>query len=136
MSLSVVGVLLNEQRDVLVVSSRRYPGTWHLPGGKVEADDEDDFAALAREIREETSLRTVVETIHLLGEWPGVIDGWRVRVFSVPLVRGTPRYTEPGSHVAWCVGVSMLWEDSLVGRFYKEHFPQGFDDLPVTKFLP
>lgn len=66
-------------------------GSWELPGGKVEPD-EDAAAALHREISEELGvdlqLGTTVEG-PLAGDWP-INEQLRLRVWRAVLVTGAP----------------------------------------------
>jgi 8-oxo-dGTP diphosphatase len=53
-----VGAVVHDERGRLLLIRRAHPpaqGTWSLPGGRVEAG-EDDAAAIVREVAEETGL--------------------------------------------------------------------------------
>ncbi|MFP5346284.1 MAG: NUDIX hydrolase [Actinomycetes bacterium] len=63
-----VGALVYDEHGRLLLVQRVNPpaaGSWSLPGGRVEAG-EDDAVAVAREVAEETGL--TVDVHHLVGE--------------------------------------------------------------------
>jgi 8-oxo-dGTP diphosphatase len=60
--LSVYGVILNESKQILVANVN---GKYHLPGGGIDAG-EDDIQALKREILEETGYE--ITDIKLIGK--------------------------------------------------------------------
>ena len=67
---SVKGVLIDDARVLLLLNGR---GEWDLPGGRPEPG-EDQRAALARELREETGLEVEVDAAldeHLFEVLPG-----------------------------------------------------------------
>lgn len=67
---------------VLLVERREAPGTWSLPGGKVEPSDVVASAAALRELHEETGLRGAIE--RHLATVPGThIPGRNLHVFEV-----------------------------------------------------
>ena len=68
--ISVKGVVIHQDRVLLLLNER---GEWDLPGGRPDAG-EDHGAALAREVREETSLAVEVGIAldeHLFEVLPG-----------------------------------------------------------------
>ena len=55
-TVSVVAMILNDRKEVLILDHYIRPGaSWGLPGGFIESD-EDPEAAIRREINEETTL--------------------------------------------------------------------------------
>ncbi len=79
----VVGAVV--ERDGRLFLARRAPGerhggTWELPGGKVEAGETPE-RALARELREELSVRAAVSS--LLSENVTVLEGRRFRFLAM-----------------------------------------------------
>jgi 8-oxo-dGTP diphosphatase len=98
--LVVAVALVDDARRVL--AARRtappaYAGKWEFPGGKVEAG-EDEFAALARECREELDVE--IETGPFLGQVELAAPGWRLRVWFGQVRAGVPRAVE-GGEVRW-----------------------------------
>lgn len=72
-------------------SSSSWPGAWEFPGGKVE-EDEDDRAAVARELDEELGIEVSVG--ELFHEVLGHRDGHRAldfRVYRCQILSGVPR---------------------------------------------
>jgi 8-oxo-dGTP diphosphatase len=88
--------------DRLLAARRTEPpalaGGWELPGGKVEAG-EDDRAALVRECREELGVEiTLGERV---GEdWPMSGDAL-LRVWTATVVAGVPQPLEDHSELRW-----------------------------------
>jgi len=90
-----VGALIEDGGRYMVcrrpASSNSWPGAWEFPGGKVEAD-EDDRAALARELDEELGIK--VDVGALFHEVLGHNEGHRVldfRVYRCAILGGVPR---------------------------------------------
>ncbi|QNE18394.1 NUDIX domain-containing protein [Kribbella qitaiheensis] len=114
-----VGALVyDEQRRLLVVQRANEPGRglWSLPGGRVEAG-EDDPTALTREVAEETGL--AVEIGPLVGEVERGAPGGRVYVIR--------------DYQASAVGgVLAAGDDASAAKFVSR---EEFEDLPTTTLL-
>jgi mutator protein MutT len=89
---NVAGIILNQQGELLM-AQRAYtkklaPGIWHLPGGKVE-DDEDFEIALIRELQEEFQLSqkpiSSIEQTKFQFEYLVETDWHRTIIFIVKL---------------------------------------------------
>jgi ADP-ribose pyrophosphatase YjhB (NUDIX family) len=130
-NLAVCAIFVNEHGELLVVSSRKYRGSWSLPGGECEMG-ETGWDALSRECREEVGVRVLEAAV--VGEWDGDVDGWRVRVYHATAALGRPRFVEEGTHPAWAVGAGLLHADPVFGSFYRRHFPTGFSRFARTLF--
>jgi 8-oxo-dGTP diphosphatase len=63
--INVAGILFDENKNFLICqrsySKSFLPGSWHLPGGKVE-EDESLLQAISREFLEELNLTVVLTT--------------------------------------------------------------------------
>ncbi len=99
---AAVALLGRSDGKILCVWNRRYRG-WSMPGGLVEAGETVE-AALARELREETSLELV--SAELMFEGPHYTQipkgrGSSVCVFRVVAYRGRARAMEAGCPVTW-----------------------------------
>lgn len=100
----VGAVIRDEEGRLLLVRRARPPaaGTWSLPGGRVEPG-EDDAAAVAREVREETGLDVsvggLVGTVKrsVAADIVYVINDYACRV-----VAGTLRAGDDAREVRWC----------------------------------
>lgn len=90
----VVGVAILSGGRVL--AARRPDGGWEFPGGKVEAGESPEQAAV-REISEE--LGCLVEVTGWLSAVMPVRDGLELRVATARLVDGEP-VPRPGEHGA------------------------------------
>ncbi|MEU8225374.1 (deoxy)nucleoside triphosphate pyrophosphohydrolase [Kribbella sp. NPDC048915] len=84
---SVVGVALI--RDGLVLAAYRPgpDGGWEFPGGKVEAGETDEQAAV-RELREELAVEITVGPS--LGPGVDISPEYRLHVYSATIVAGDP----------------------------------------------
>jgi len=84
-----VGVIVNSDHHILVAKRPDHVdhgGLWEFPGGKVESD-EDVYAALCRELKEEVGLDVVVAKPLLKIEYDYdrysvLLDTWIVSEFS------------------------------------------------------
>jgi 8-oxo-dGTP diphosphatase len=79
----------------LLVAQRAHPpalaGLWELPGGKVEAG-EQDIAALVRECHEELGVDIAVG--ERVGPDVAFEDGWTLRAYAARLLGGEPQPLE------------------------------------------
>jgi 8-oxo-dGTP pyrophosphatase MutT (NUDIX family) len=69
---NVAGIILNPESEILLaqrsLEKKFKPGIWHLPGGKVE-ENEDMCEALIRELEEEFQLpRNIIASVELTHE--------------------------------------------------------------------
>lgn len=66
--IGICAKILNEESKILLISRSQndnYGGVWELPGGGVE-ENEDIIDALIREIKEETGLDVIRDTINFI----------------------------------------------------------------------
>lgn len=66
--IGICAKILNEETKILLISRSQndnYGGVWELPGGGVE-ENEDIIDALIREIKEETGLDVIMDTINFI----------------------------------------------------------------------
>jgi len=114
-----VGALVyDDQRRLLVVRRANEPGRglWSLPGGRVEPG-EDDPAAVAREVAEETGLE--VEVGRFVGEVER--DGPNGRLYVIRDYQAEP-----------VGGVLAAGDDASDARFVNR---DEFDNLPTATLL-
>lgn len=100
----VGAVVLDADGRLLMVQRARPPavGTWSLPGGRVEAG-EDDAAAVVREVREETGLDVAVgELVGTVERSPGAGIVYVINDYACQVVGGTLRAGDDASDVRWC----------------------------------
>lgn len=109
-------------RDGLCVaaSRRNKPGNLGLPGGSIESEDGCPFAALVREVTEETGIK-VISADHAFSRiddtddnvaWAYVVTEWE----------GEPRSCEPGIDVSWEKPSRLLREDCCFADYNKRLF--------------
>ncbi|MEO3826165.1 NUDIX domain-containing protein [Actinomadura sp. B10D3] len=99
----VGGIVRDGEGRLLVVRRGRPPGVgqWTIPGGRVEPG-EDDQAAVARELREETGLDVAVGALAGSVSRPGP-DGvtYDIHDYMATVVGGTLRAGDDASDVRW-----------------------------------
>jgi 8-oxo-dGTP diphosphatase len=114
---AVGAVVVDRARRVLLVRRARAPaaGTWTLPGGHLE-DGESLEAAIVREVREETALRTQV--VCTLGVVPIAREGFAYTIHEhllVPLEVDAPLFAG---------------DDAAEARWVERAELEGFGVLP------
>ncbi|MEV7542653.1 NUDIX domain-containing protein [Streptomyces sp. NPDC089915] len=101
---AVVGVgLIVLGPDGRVLLGQAHDGRWELPGGKVDPGEGFEQAA-ARELAEETSLRTAPEAVEVLAVQIAATATDVTRLTAAALTRsaeGTPAVTEPHKIARW-----------------------------------
>lgn len=84
-------LILNDDRTKFLVT-RKKPGSvtteWIMPGGGIE-NGETDKEAVAREIREELSCETDMETLEFVGEYEAPAAGQEHKTVNIKLYRGS-----------------------------------------------
>jgi 8-oxo-dGTP diphosphatase len=99
----VGGVVRDGSGRLLMVRRARPPGEglWTIPGGRVEPG-EDDAAALARELKEETGLDVVVGGLAGTVERPGP-DGvtFEIHDYAATVTGGTLRAGDDAAEAGW-----------------------------------
>ncbi|MFD0901097.1 NUDIX hydrolase [Actinomadura sediminis] len=99
-----VGAIVRDRDGRLLLVLRGRPpgaGRWSVPGGRVEPG-EDDAAAVARELLEETGLRVragaLVGTVERAG--PGGVV-YEIHDYAATVLGGTPRAGDDAADVRW-----------------------------------
>lgn len=132
MNCAAVAMIQREDGRFLCVWNKRYGG-WTFPGGKVEKD-ETMLKALARELREETSLKMIgLPTTVYVGETCIEADPDRGRMVYVNLIErwsGTPCEMELGCPVTW-----LTFDEFMRWTPFKEFYAKVFAETPVVTIL-
>jgi 8-oxo-dGTP diphosphatase len=99
-----VGAVVRDDGGRLLLVRRGHPpgeGLWSLPGGRVEPG-ESDVVAVARELREETGLRTEVGELIAVVDRPGPGDVvFDIYEYTATPVGGTLRPGDDAADVRW-----------------------------------
>ena len=96
---SVIGVVLNEQRDEVLILKRRDTPIWVLPGGGVDPG-EDLETAVVREVLEETGVKVAIR--RKVGEYYPINRLTRTtHVFECDQIEGEPKVGEESLEVAF-----------------------------------
>ncbi|MEU9840581.1 NUDIX domain-containing protein [Actinomadura sp. NPDC048032] len=104
MRVRCVGGVVRDGEGRLLLVRRGHPpgeGLWSIPGGRVEPG-EDDAAAVARELREETGLDVLVGALAGTVERPGpggVV--YEIHDYTATVAGGTLRAGDDASDVRW-----------------------------------
>lgn len=109
--LAIVDVAIRRMRPTdedwkyLVVTNRKHPGKFTMPGGKIEPGEGPMFAA-ARELREETGLNVDPEAMYYVGSfdfrWRGADMCCYSFIADHSLIRDQePRAVEEGTDIMW-----------------------------------
>lgn len=97
-SVSVAGVILDDDASHVLLVKRRDNGRWEPPGGVLELDETIE-AGLRREIREETGVE--VEVGPLTGVYKNMARGIVALVYSCRAKSKPSRQTAEASVVSW-----------------------------------
>jgi 8-oxo-dGTP diphosphatase len=122
-ALAVRFLLFNDDGEVLLLqrshSSKTNPGTWELPGGKIDSGEQFD-AALFREMQEETGL--AVRIHHAAGTAEQQVPAWHVihLVLTGTLVSGSLRISREHEAFRWA-GIDEMRNLELADWF-REYF--------------
>lgn len=122
---SVVALI---ERDglVLSVTRRKKPentpieGNYSLVGGSIEPVDKDPYAALVREVGEESGV--IVESAEKIFERVDETDGKIAWCFRVTRWSGEPRTMEPGVEVSWRHPLDLLTEKCTFADYNRRLF--------------
>lgn len=99
---AVVGVLRNENQEILIAKRRKdqfMPELWELPGGKIEAN-ESPKQAIVRELKEELGIKVEQLNLHqtMMHEYENRIV--QLSIYNIHQYRNTPAGIE-GQAIAW-----------------------------------
>ena len=99
-----VGLALLHKGKLLLARSRG-DSVFQIPGGKVDAQDVDDLAALVREIDEELGVAVIPDSAVFLGLFSAPAAGKKNRMVNVKLYRaevtGTPTPCSEIEELRW-----------------------------------
>jgi ADP-ribose pyrophosphatase YjhB (NUDIX family) len=130
MTLGVRGIVIDEQRRVLLVRHGYAPG-WHFPGGGVERR-ESFRSALERELREEAAV-TLTGEPRLLGIYTNfnVLPRDHVAAFVIPhFTRGTPPPSSFEIREQGFFPVDALPEATTAGT--RARLAEVLDNVPIS----
>jgi ADP-ribose pyrophosphatase YjhB (NUDIX family) len=98
----VGALILNPDGDLLLVLRGTEPGRgqWSVPGGKVERDEDDD-AAVRREVAEETGLSVTVDRLVGVVERPAPQGTFRIHDYLCTTSDTSPRAASDADDVRW-----------------------------------
>jgi ADP-ribose pyrophosphatase YjhB (NUDIX family) len=131
MTLGVRGIVIDDQKRVLLVRHGYAPG-WHFPGGGVERR-ESLHAALEREMREEVAV-TVTGAARLLGIYTNfnVLPRDHVATFVIThYTRGTPPPSSFEIREQGFFAVDALPEETTRGT--RARLAELLDNIPVSR---
>lgn len=125
-SVSVAGVVINDNQQVLLVQ-RRDNGHWEPPGGVLELAETFE-EGVRREVREETGV--TIEVDRLSGVYKNLSRGIVALVFRCHAVAGSPMPTEESLVVAWFDQADAL---SRMDQAYAIRVMDAFKDAAVVR---
>jgi 8-oxo-dGTP pyrophosphatase MutT (NUDIX family) len=116
----VVGLI---QKDglVLAVSRRNQPTNLGLPGGSIESFDENPYAALVREVKEETNV-DVMLAHHVFSRIDETTNKKVAWCYQITEWSGEPQQTEEGITVQWVKPERLLEEGCTFREYNKRLF--------------
>jgi 8-oxo-dGTP diphosphatase len=125
-SVSVAGVVVNDEGQVLVIR-RRDNNRWEPPGGVLELDETFE-AGVRREVWEETGLSVRVE--RLTGVYKNLSRGIVALVFRCTLESGSATATDEAREVRW---MSVDEVRDAMTPAYAVRVTDAFGDMPRTR---
>ncbi|MFI9381453.1 NUDIX hydrolase [Kutzneria sp. NPDC052558] len=125
-SVSVAGIVVNEEGKVLVIR-RRDNNRWEPPGGVLELDETFEHG-VRREVHEETGLSVRVE--RLTGVYKNLTRGIVALVFRCTPEAGNTTTTDEAREVRW-MSVDEVRE--VMAPAYAVRVTDAFDDTTRTR---